>query len=294
MRLWARAPAKVNLCLFVGPVRPDGRHELVTLFESVSLADELRLRTREQGVDEVHCPGVTGPNLVGQALDGLRVQGWAGPAVTVEIEKRIPVAAGMGGGSADAAATLRLAVELAPVRPEALAALAASLGADVPSQLVPGLAVGTGAGDEIEPFAPLTPHGLLVLPQTAGLSTADVYREADVLGLPRSSAELEAGHAHLIAEVTPGARLSDELLVNDLGPAAEALCPPVSAALEDAREAGADRTIVCGSGPTVVGVFWGESGHHQAAAAAAALRPRYPRAIDVVPVGADYGMPRIA
>lgn len=294
MRLWARAPAKVNLCLFVGPVRPDGRHELVTLFQSVSLADWLRLRTREQGVDEVHCPGVTGPNLVGRALDGLRRRGWDGPAVTVEIEKRIPVAAGMGGGSADAAATLRLAVELAPGRPEEVAALAASLGADVPSQLVPGLAVGTGAGEDTEPFAPLAPHALLVLPQTAALSTADVYRQADVLGLPRSSEELEARHARLIAALTPGARLSDELMVNDLGPAAEALCPPVTAALQDARGAGADRTLVCGSGPTVIGVFWGETGRSRAASAAAELRPRYPRAVDVVPVGPDYGMPRIA
>ena len=294
MRLSARAPAKINLCLFVGPPRADGRHELVTLFESVSLADELVLSTHEEGADEVRCPGVTGTNLVSQALDGLRRRGWAGPAVTVEIEKRIPVAAGMGGGSADAAAALRMAVELAPGRPEEIAVLAASLGADVPSQLVPGLAVGTGAGELADPFPPLAHHGVLVLAQDAQLSTAEVYREADALGLVRPSRELAERHERLLGALTAGARLPDELLVNDLGPAAVSLCPAVGAALADARAAGADTALVCGSGPTVIGVFWSGDGHEAAAGAAAALRPRYPRVTSAIPVDADYGMPRIA
>jgi 4-diphosphocytidyl-2-C-methyl-D-erythritol kinase len=294
MRLWARAPAKINLCLFVGPVRADGRHELVTLFESVSLADELLLVTHDGGADEVHCPGVTGSNLVAQALDGLRRRGWDGPAVTVEIEKRIPVAAGMGGGSADAAAALRMAVELAPGRPEEVAALAAALGADVPSQLVPGLAVGTGAGELADPFAPIAPHGVLVLPQAAELSTAEVYREADRLGPGRTSDELAQCYEELVGALAPGATLPGELLVNDLGPAAVSLCPAVGIALADASAAGADTTLVCGSGPTVIGVFWGRDGHEAARTAAAALEPRYPRAAWATPVDADYGMPRIA
>ena len=99
MRLEAFAPGKVNLCLFLGPVRADGRHELVTLFESVSLADSISVEAAPGPADEVVCPGVEGPNLVGSALAGLRERGWRAPPVRVAIEKRIPVAGGMGGTS---------------------------------------------------------------------------------------------------------------------------------------------------------------------------------------------------
>src|SRR5437660_5091326 len=97
------APGKVNLCLFLGGPRPDGRHELVTLFESVTVFDELELEVLSQAAeDEVVCRGVEAPNLVAAALRELRARGWSAPAVRIEITKRIPVAAGMGGGSADA------------------------------------------------------------------------------------------------------------------------------------------------------------------------------------------------
>ncbi len=103
----------------------------------------------------------------------------------------------MGGGSADAAAMLRCAPRLAPVAPSVIAGIAAGLGADVPGQLRPGPSLGTGAGELIEPLAPLAPYGVLVIPLPFALSTPDVYREADRLGLPRSGAELEALHASL-------------------------------------------------------------------------------------------------
>ena len=115
MRLRALAPAKVNLCLFLGGTREDGRHELVTLFESVSLADELSLEALDSGADEVRCAAVPGRNLVADALDSLRGCGWEGPPVAIAIDKRIPIAAGMGGGSADAAAAIRLAGAVAEV-----------------------------------------------------------------------------------------------------------------------------------------------------------------------------------
>ena len=115
MKLVARAPGKVNLSLFLGPVREDGRHELVTLYESVSLADEVTVIPAEADADQVVCAGVNGLNIVTQTLDGLRARGWDGPALRVAIEKRIPVAGGMGGGSADAAAVLRLAAVFGPV-----------------------------------------------------------------------------------------------------------------------------------------------------------------------------------
>ena len=157
----------------------------------------------------------------------LRAAGWDAPPVRVTIDKRIPVAAGMGGGSADAAAMLRCAPRLAPVDDERLRAIAASLGADVPGQLRPGVSLGTGAGEVIAPLPALAPYGVLVVPQPFGLSTPDVFREADRLGLPRSRAELDA-----LARPWSPRRWRPELLVNDLEPAA------LLAGARDRRDAG--------------------------------------------------------
>jgi 4-diphosphocytidyl-2-C-methyl-D-erythritol kinase len=287
MRLRALAPAKVNLSLFLGGTREDGRHRLVTLFESLSLADELALELGD-GVDEVVCPGVEGENLAARALAGLRERGWDAPPVRVRIAKHIPVAAGMAGGSADAAATLRLAMALAPGRPEEVDALAAELGADVPGQLLPGLSVGTGAGELIEHFEPLPGHAFVVLPSPFQLSTPDVFREADRLGLPRSDAELERLYGALVSALAPDPRLPEELLVNDLEPAAVSLCPWCAEALDALRGAGAEHAMVSGSGPTVVGIWWGQGAAGRASSAAQALREDHPRALGAEPVTADY------
>ncbi len=291
MRLRALAPGKVNLCLLLGPTRKsDGRHELATLFQSVSLADELTL---ENGVrDAVRCPAVEGENLVAAALEALRARGWEGPPLQIEIVKRIPLAGGMGGGSADAAAALRLARELAPASTEALAEIAVSLGADVPSQLTPGLVLGTGAGEHVQPLPPLAPHAFVIVPQRHGLATAAVFREADRLGLPRSQADLAAGHQRLRVGLVPGARLPAELVVNDLEPAAISVLPQVADALRAVREAGADDALVSGSGPTVAGVFWGPDAPARADAAARTLSTHDPPAQPAVPVAAGFGAPR--
>jgi 4-diphosphocytidyl-2-C-methyl-D-erythritol kinase len=274
MRLTARAPGKVNLCLFLGGLRNDGRHELVTLVESVSLADEVTLSEAER--DEVLCPGVEEPNIVTRALEALRAQGWRGPPVRIEIVKRVPIAAGMGGGSADAAAALRLAQHVAPV-PD-IYRLAAELGADVPSQLDPGLVLGTGVGDVVSRREPLSEHALVIVPSPHQLATADVYAEADRLGLARPSTELAA---FATAEELP--------FVNDLEPAATSLCPSITEALAAMRAADADHALVAGSGPTVFGVFWGPDSSRRAQAAARLL----PAAKSAVPVGADFGYPRV-
>jgi len=324
MRLRALAPGKVNLALFLGPTRDDSRHELVTLLESLSLADELLLETLEPGpapagtgpaapgpadpgpadpgpadpgpaaADVVLCPGIEGENLVARALAALRERGWDAPPVHLEVRKRIPVAAGMGGGSADAAAALRMAVELAPGRPEEVMALAALLGADVPSQVVPGLVLGTGAGDVVEPYEPLAPHGVLIVPLPVALSTADVYGEADRLGLSRGADELQSLYERCVAALHDGARLPDELIVNDLQPAALSLCPSIADALAAAQAAGADHVLVSGSGPTVAGLFWGPDGPDRAGAAAEELSARYPDAVSAVPVSAEFGLPQFA
>ena len=285
MKLQALAPGKINLCLFLGGVRDDGRHELVTVFESVSLADELVVSTGGDR-DDVVCPGVEGPNLVSRALEGLRARGWDAPPVRVEILKRVPVAAGMGGGSADAAAALRLARQLGRINDGIVAELATELGADVPSQLVPGLALGTGAGEIVAPLQALEPHAVLILPQPGPLSTPEVFREADRLGLARSSEDLRDKHEELVA-LRPGARIPDQLLVNDLAPAAVSLCPEIADALQNLRAAGAENAIVCGSGPTVAGLYWGAGAADRAGAAAAELAGRYPGATSAVPVGTE-------
>jgi len=271
------AAAKINLCLLLGGTRDDGRHEVVTLFESVTLADTLTVSVAES--DTVVCAGVPGPNLVADAIAGLRAAGWAAPPLRIEIDKRIPVAAGMGGGSADAAALLRHASDWAPVPGIDLTALAARLGADVPSQLRPGMVLGTGAGEVLTAVPEPPAHAVLVLPQDFGLATSDVYREADLLGLGRSRQELAAGAVALMAGHTSGL-----LGVNDLQPAALSLRPEIADALAAARAAGAERALVCGSGPTVIGLYSGADGRDRAQQAAVALRDRWPRAVAVTPV----------
>lgn len=271
------APAKINVCLFLGPTRPDGRHELVTVFDNVSLCDELTIEPA--AADEVLCPAVPGPNLVGDALAALRVAGWDAPPVRVTIDKRIPVAAGLGGGSADAAALLRTTA----LAPDILDRVAASLGADVPSQLRPGLSVGTGTGADVGQLPALGPYGVLVVPAPFGLATADVYREADQLGLPRSADDLH-GLAHRLLE--PGH--IPELALNDLEPAALSLAPSLADTLAQVRTAGADQALVCGSGPTIIGLFWGPEGEDRARRAA----PAVPGSLPVAPI--DVSDPAVA
>jgi 4-diphosphocytidyl-2-C-methyl-D-erythritol kinase len=256
------APAKLNLCLYLGPRRADGLHVLCSLFEPLVLADLIEVS--EAAADEVVCPAVDGENLAARALAGLRARGWERPPLRIEIEKRIPVAAGLGGGSADAAAVLRLARgEIAD-----LPALAAELGADVPSQLVPSPALVRGAGEEVERLPAPAPHTAVLLPDGGGLGTADVFAEADRLGLGRSIDELE-GLAVRLREVA-GAGASPleypELLVNDLEPAARSLRPGIGDALEELREAGAPVAILSGSGPTAVGLFADLAAAREAAA----------------------------
>jgi 4-diphosphocytidyl-2-C-methyl-D-erythritol kinase len=278
------APAKINLCLYVGQARADGRHELVTVFQPIGLADEVELEPAGLGSarDRVICPGVEGENLATLALRRFRDRtGWNGAPLRLRIEKRIPVAAGMAGGSADAGAALRLVARAAGIEDDALLReIAAELGADVAAQVRPRRYLATGVGERLTPLPPPAPYGVLVIPSRAELSTAEVYREADRQGLPRDAAGLAA---KLRAVSTAAGDLPDELIVNDLEPAARALCPDIDAALAAARRVGAQRVLVCGSGPTVIGLFADLQG---ARGAAARLFDRDPRPIAVAPWGA--------
>lgn len=285
--LSALAPGKVNLCLLLGPTRADGLHELVSLVQSVSLADALTVGPAPPGApgDEVHCPGVEGPNLVATALAAFREEtGWSADPVRVTVEKRVPVSGGMGGGSGDAAAALRLAVHVAGRGEDVARRLAPRLGADVLAQLAPGLHLVKGAGEELEPIAPRALFGVLVLPDPDPLLTSDVFAEADRLALGRPAHELAARHDELREALRRGDGLPPpELLVNDLQPAALSLRPRIAVRLEAARAAGATTALVSGSGPTVFGLFGGMAGAGLASAAAAELD-----GFAAVPVEADW------
>ncbi len=304
MKYRALAPAKINLGLFLGPAREqDARHELVSVMQSISLADELTLEALPGGArDELICPGVPGPpaeNLAAAALRLFREStGWHTPAVRLLILKRIPVAAGLGGGSADAAATLRLLAHASGQGDETLLMeLAARLGADVPAQLAPGRWLASGAGERLQalPDAALA-FAVLVLAAPTGLSTAGVYAEADRLGLARSLRELDERREALHAALARGEPLPRDrgLLHNDLERAARSLCPQIASALEQARAAGASAAVVSGSGPTVLGLFepsadgQGESVDTRALAAVRALAGRQPPALCAGPVTREF------
>ena len=243
-----KAHGKVNLCLLVGAPRMDGLHPLVSIFQPTKLADEVTMEpaspaetvalARAGAHDLVVCPGVDGENLALKALSGFRAAtGWDGPSQRITIEKRIPVAGGMAGGSADAAAVLRLASQASglPI-PDGLPM---RLGADVPALLANQRALVTGAGEHVEPL-PGDHLDLVVVPLNAQLTAAQVYRTFDILALARSDEEL--------------ASLQDDPpIVNDLEPAARRLCRAIDPALEALARAGAEHPMVTGSGPTVFG-----------------------------------------
>jgi 4-diphosphocytidyl-2-C-methyl-D-erythritol kinase len=271
------APAKLNLCLYVGPTREDGLHEIRSVFEPLELADELRVS--ESGADEVICEGIDGPDLTAKALAALRENGWEGPPLRIEVTKRVPVAAGLGGGSADAAAVLRLARG----QIEGLRAIAAEIGADVPSQLQPRACLVAGAGEVIEPASPPAEHGIVLIPQPVGLATAEVYAEADRLGTPRGENELEAIRRRLRDAVDEGGSPLSyrEHLVNDLQPAAISLRPEIEDALRALEDAGAAHAMVTGSGPTAFGLY---PTVDAAVAAAEGLGETFPAAIATAPL----------
>jgi 4-diphosphocytidyl-2-C-methyl-D-erythritol kinase len=296
--LRALAPAKINLGLVLGPTRAsDSRHELVTVMQSISLADEVTLELGDgEGEDEICCPGVPGPaqeNLAARALRAFRAAtGWKDGPVRLRIAKRIPVAAGLGGGSADAAAVLRLARAASGAGDEQLLReLAAELGADVPAQVSPGRWLASGAGELLEAMPePRRALELLVLPLAAELHTAAVYERAELLDSARSRETLVARMTMLRDALAGGAVAprDAELLRNDLQPAAVSLCAQIEPALERLRQAGAEHALVSGSGPTVLALFPSSDGAEAAERAAVALADLDPPPIRARTVGEDF------
>jgi 4-diphosphocytidyl-2-C-methyl-D-erythritol kinase len=251
------APAKLNLALVVGPLREDGKHEVVTVLQRITLADTVAVR-RAASTDVT---GFDADTIVRAALEAVSAAAGGSTGFAARIEKRIPVAAGLGGGSSDAAAALSLANELLaePLAPEKLHRIAGSLGSDVPFFLEPGAHVATGDGTTLEPIElPLDYEVLLALPDGAAKeSTAAVYAAFDARSGERGFEERHAELREALRRVTTGPSLA-ALPPNDLASS------PLAAEL---REAGAFRADVTGAGPMVYGLFSTAAATREAAAA---------------------------
>jgi 4-diphosphocytidyl-2-C-methyl-D-erythritol kinase len=254
-----RAPAKLNLQLAVGPARPDGYHGLVTVFHSVSLFDEvtarpaarIQVRTEGEGAQEV--PDDDG-NLAVQAALALRAAAGITDGAEILIRKNIPVAAGLAGGSADAAAALVACNELwqAGLDTAALHEVAASVGSDVPFGLIGGTAVGTGRGELLTPALAMGEYHWVLAFAGEALSTAKVYATFDRLRAANGNTPEPPGlDEALMAALRSGDPAAiGERLGNDLEPAALSLHPPLRRTLAAGREHGALGAVLAGSGPT--------------------------------------------
>ena len=262
-RVRVRAPGKLNLFLEVGEVQDDGYHDVASAYQAVSLYEDVWAQEASEfsvsisGTVDVSGVPADDRNLALRAARLLATQIGHDGGVHLEIVKHVPVAGGMGGGSADAAAALIACDALwgADLGAAALQRLAARLGADVPFALMGGTAIGVGRGDQLSPALAKGRFDWVVVPADEGLSTPDVYRHLDALrafgGIvraPRAPAvdtgvlqALRAGDAVALAE---RAR-------NDLQAAALSLRPELRATLEIGEQAGALTAMVSGSGPTL-------------------------------------------
>ena len=244
----APAPAKINLALVVGPLRPDGKHEVVTVLQRVDLGDRVAVEPSGAHAHELRVEGFD-DTIVGAALRELAHRAGVEPAWSARIWKSIPVAAGLGGGSSDAATALRLAngTLASPLTGRELEQLAATVGADVPFFLRSGPQLGTGDGSSLAPLdLPQDYWIVLVLPSGAAKeSTRSVYARFD----ERSGADgFEARRAALLDALGSVRRARDlaQLPSNDL----------VSSHLaRDLVQHGAFRADVSGAGPAVYGLF---------------------------------------
>jgi 4-diphosphocytidyl-2-C-methyl-D-erythritol kinase len=254
----APAPAKINLALLVGPQRDDGLHEVVTVLQRIDLCDSLTV----EPATELVVTGYRKDTLVRSALAKLAAASGGGPW-RVGLQKRIPLAAGLGGGSADAAAALVLANRTLsrPLGEPELADLAAEVGADVPFFLAPGPKVAAGAGERLRPLALPQDYWILIaLPRRARkLSTAEVYRRYDEIGAVNGFEERRAALLETLASIRRPRDFAS-FPVNDL--AAAAGRPSL---VDELLERGAFRADVSGAGPAVYALF-----HHRPAALATA------------------------
>ncbi|HEY6507461.1 MAG TPA: 4-(cytidine 5'-diphospho)-2-C-methyl-D-erythritol kinase [Vicinamibacterales bacterium] len=253
-----RAHAKINLDLRVLGTRPDGFHELRTVFQAIALHDTVECVARE-GAFGIECDVAGVPldtsNLVWRAAEALwRSVRRSGPPtdVLIRLAKRIPLQAGLGGGSADAAATLLGLVKLwrLPIKASQLMDVAATLGSDVPFFLSGGTALGLGRGDEVYPLADLPRHWIVLLVPGFGVSSADAYRWYD------AERELGGGASRRDPQYVPGPWPSRAAqMVNDLEAPIARHHPEIDQMRAALRRSGALAAAMTGSGSTVFGLF---------------------------------------
>jgi 4-diphosphocytidyl-2-C-methyl-D-erythritol kinase len=251
-----RVPAKINLHLAVGPLREDGYHDLVTVFHAVSLFDDVTVSVSDQPDIQVHGEGVTEvpvdeTNLAWRAVQLLAERTERDPDVRLRLRKGIPVAGGMAGGSADAAAALvgLSALWKLDLTRDELAELAAQLGSDVTFALYGGTALGTGRGERIVPVLARHPQHWVIALHRGGLATPSVFRELDRL---RNGQRGPQRPVEPVLEAIAGGdpRQLALSLGNDLQAAAVSMAPDLRRTLRAGVEAGALAGIVSGSGPT--------------------------------------------
>ena len=256
-----RVPAKVNLQLSVGPRESDGYHQLVTVFQAISIFDDVTVKIGEQGTginlsvsgDQIHGVPTDASNLVVKAAELIANKFEIDIDASIDIKKSIPVAGGMAGGSADAAAAIVAIDDLYDLNMtrDEMHEIASQLGSDVPFLLSGGTSIGQGRGDQLTAaLSRGTYHWVLAL-SSVGLSTPAVYSECDRLrqGLDISEPQISDALMQALLSADPSA--VGKLLVNDLQPAACSLRPALRLFLDVGQEYGALGAIVSGSGPTV-------------------------------------------
>ncbi len=271
------APAKINLNLTVGPRRADGYHPVCSLMEPVSVFDTISVRPGRGGVKLAGAGIPAAENTVVKAALALEKITGAGLDVEIGLSKEIPVAAGLGGGSSDAAAALKLFISTFSlnVSEADLAALAFSVGADVPFFLRQGAQLAEGAGEILKAAGRMPEHWIVLLSPGLGLSTARVYHQFDAMGggnkedFIRRSQELNDAVAALESFES-----LCRVLQNDLEPAATSICDDIVKNKQLLKEAGSPAVLMSGSGPSVFGLFPNEG---QARAAAERLRRSFDR-----------------
>jgi 4-diphosphocytidyl-2-C-methyl-D-erythritol kinase len=254
-------PSKVNLQLSVGPREADGYHQLVTVFQAISIFDDVTIKIADQGAginlsvsgDQIHGVPTDSSNLVVKAAELMMKKFEIEIDATIDIKKSIPVAGGMAGGSADAAAAIVAINELYDLEMtrEEMHEIASQLGSDVPFLLSGGTAIGQGRGDQLTAaLSRGTYHWVLAL-SSVGLSTPAVYSECDRLRQGLDISEPQISDALMQSLLSADPKAVGNLLVNDLQQAACSLRPALRLILDVGQEYGALGAIVSGSGPTV-------------------------------------------
>lgn len=271
------ARAKINLTLRVLGRRPDGYHELESLVAFADVGDRLTLDTEASdgfSLAGPTAPAVEGPNLVERVMAAVRAADPGLPLGHVHLEKHLPVAAGIGGGSADAAAALRLIQRRWPGRPAIaqIAADAAQLGADTPACLMSRALVMTGIGERLWPLAKLDPLPAVLVNPRVPLATANVFRALDARPMAVDTAPLDWPEALTASDAV---RLIADR-PNDLEPVARKLEPAIEGVLAElSKQPGCRLTRMSGSGPTCFGVFDSQAGAKAAADALSRAHPAW-------------------